>query len=268
MRAPFMGGRFPFPVKYGYATVGRVEQGPAALVGRTVFTLHPHQTLFDVPAAAAVPVSAGVPARRARPRRQHGDRAQCHLGCASPGPPGRIAVVGAGVVGALVALLCAQASRRRGDAGRHRPGACRHRPRVSASSFAAPDARAAGLRLRRPRQRQRGGSGDRARSRRRRGDRARAELVRRRRRRGAARRGVPQPPAQAYRQPGRQGGAVAAGRAGPIASGSKPRSRCSPIHGSTRCSRRPIAFDDLPARLPDILGAKSGVLCQRRFPTH
>src|SRR5687768_2382481 len=27
MRAPFMGGAFPFPVKYGYSTVGRVEQG-------------------------------------------------------------------------------------------------------------------------------------------------------------------------------------------------------------------------------------------------
>ena len=29
MRAPFMGGAFPFPVKYGYAMVGRVEDGPA-----------------------------------------------------------------------------------------------------------------------------------------------------------------------------------------------------------------------------------------------
>jgi hypothetical protein len=29
MRAPMMGGAFPFPVKYGYATVGRVEAGPA-----------------------------------------------------------------------------------------------------------------------------------------------------------------------------------------------------------------------------------------------
>ena len=28
MRAPFMAGAFPFPVKYGYATVGIVESGP------------------------------------------------------------------------------------------------------------------------------------------------------------------------------------------------------------------------------------------------
>src|ERR1700736_2593262 len=29
MRAPFMGGAFPFPVKYGYAVVGRVEAEPS-----------------------------------------------------------------------------------------------------------------------------------------------------------------------------------------------------------------------------------------------
>ena len=28
MRGPHMAGSFPFPVKYGYATVGRVEAGP------------------------------------------------------------------------------------------------------------------------------------------------------------------------------------------------------------------------------------------------
>jgi len=37
MRAPFMGGSFPFPVKYGYAAVGSVEAGPAALIGGNVF---------------------------------------------------------------------------------------------------------------------------------------------------------------------------------------------------------------------------------------
>ena len=65
MRAPFMAGDFPFPVKYGYATVGEVEAGPAALVGRTVFALHPHQTISIVPAEAAVPVPGDCPAARA-----------------------------------------------------------------------------------------------------------------------------------------------------------------------------------------------------------
>src|SRR5262245_54182520 len=43
MRTPFMVGAFPFPVKYGYSAVGLVERGPAALEGRVVFTLYPHQ---------------------------------------------------------------------------------------------------------------------------------------------------------------------------------------------------------------------------------
>src|SRR6201993_594569 len=65
MRAPFMGGAFPFPVKYGYATVGRVEQGPPELRGQIVFSLHPHQTLFTLPADAVIPVSDEVPPARA-----------------------------------------------------------------------------------------------------------------------------------------------------------------------------------------------------------
>src|SRR5437660_1332143 len=34
MRGPLMAGTFPFPVKYGYATVGRVEAGAAELRSR------------------------------------------------------------------------------------------------------------------------------------------------------------------------------------------------------------------------------------------
>src|SRR5664279_1084741 len=65
MRAPFMAGSFPFPVKYGYATVGRGEAGPAELRGRLVFALHPHQSLFNVPAEAVVPIPDRVPPARA-----------------------------------------------------------------------------------------------------------------------------------------------------------------------------------------------------------
>src|SRR5262245_48241252 len=62
MRAPLMAGAFPFPVKYGYATVGRVKAG--AMLGQIVFALHPHQDEFTIPAAMAVPVSAAVPPAR------------------------------------------------------------------------------------------------------------------------------------------------------------------------------------------------------------
>src|SRR5262249_21356236 len=105
MRAPHMGGDFPFPVKYGYATVGRVETGPPHLVGRTVFALHPHQSRFVLPAAAVTPVPENVPPRGAV-LAANMETALTATWDAAPGPSGRIAVVGAGVVGALVAWLC------------------------------------------------------------------------------------------------------------------------------------------------------------------
>jgi hypothetical protein len=105
MRAPFMAGTFPFPVKYGYAMVGRVERGPAVLQGRAVFVLHPHQSVFAVPAEAAVPVPDGVPPPRAV-LAANMETALNAMWDAAPAPTDRIAVVGAGVVGALVAYLC------------------------------------------------------------------------------------------------------------------------------------------------------------------
>lgn len=107
MRAPFMGGDFPFPVKYGYSTVGRIEAGPDELVGQTVFALYPHQTVFDLPAAGVVVVPAAIPPQRAV-LAANVETALNATWDAAPGPSGRIAVVGAGVVGALVGLLSAK----------------------------------------------------------------------------------------------------------------------------------------------------------------
>lgn len=107
MRAPFMAGKFPFPVKYGYAVVGRVEEGPAEYRGRIAFALHPHQTLFNVPCADAIPVPEAIPPQRAV-LAANMETALNAVWDAAPGPADRIAVVGAGVVGALVAYLCGQ----------------------------------------------------------------------------------------------------------------------------------------------------------------
>ncbi len=104
MRAPFMAGDFPFPVKYGYATVGTIEQGPADVIGRTVFALHPHQTRFDLPAEAALAVPPGVPAVRAV-LAANMETALNAVWDAGAGPFGRVSVVGAGVVGALTGYL-------------------------------------------------------------------------------------------------------------------------------------------------------------------
>ncbi len=87
MRAPFMGGSFPFPVKYGYATVGEVEAGPAALIGRNVFALHPHQTKFDLPAEVVVPVPGDIPLQRAV-LAANVETALNATWDAAPGPPG------------------------------------------------------------------------------------------------------------------------------------------------------------------------------------
>ena len=105
MRAPFMAGHFPFPVKYGYATVGRIEGGPEHLLGRMVFTLHPHQDLFNIPASAVAMLPENVPPQRAV-LAANMETALNAVWDAAPGPADRIAVVGAGVVGSLVASLC------------------------------------------------------------------------------------------------------------------------------------------------------------------
>ncbi len=106
MRCPFQEGAFPWPVKYGYAMVGVAEEGPAALVRRRVFSLYPHQTLFDLPAAAALPIPDAVPSPRAvlAPQVETALNAIWDAGRVA----GRVAVVGGGVIGLLTAWLAAR----------------------------------------------------------------------------------------------------------------------------------------------------------------
>ena len=104
MRAPFMGGTFPFPVKYGYSVVGRVETGPVALRDKLVFALHPHQSRFDVPPESAVPLPEGIAPSRAV-LAANMETALNAIWDAEPKAGDRIAIVGAGVVGALVGYL-------------------------------------------------------------------------------------------------------------------------------------------------------------------
>ena len=107
MRAPFMDGRFPFPVKYGYAMVGRVDEGPTDLKGRLCFALYPHQTVFNLAAKNIVPLPDGLTPERAV-LAANMETALNAVWDGAPGPADRIAVVGAGVLGLLVARLCAQ----------------------------------------------------------------------------------------------------------------------------------------------------------------
>lgn len=104
MRGPHMGGQFPFPVKYGYACTGVVAAGDLP-AGTQVFCLHPHQEAFTVPVAA---VSVH---RTPLDRAVLGANVETALNAvwdsgASAGD--RIAVIGGGVVGCLIAWLLGQ----------------------------------------------------------------------------------------------------------------------------------------------------------------
>jgi threonine dehydrogenase-like Zn-dependent dehydrogenase len=107
MRAPFQAGDFPWPVKYGYANVGKVTEGPAELVGQTVFCLYPHQNRYRVPASAVTPLPKDLPAERAI-LAANMETAVNGLWDGAPAVGDRIAVVGLGVVGLLVAWLASR----------------------------------------------------------------------------------------------------------------------------------------------------------------
>jgi 2-desacetyl-2-hydroxyethyl bacteriochlorophyllide A dehydrogenase len=104
MRGPNMGGDFPHPVKYGYLAVGVVEHGPTDLMGKTVFILHPHQDRIVAPVSALTRVPDSIPARRAV-LAANMETALNALWDSGAGPGDRIAVVGGGVVGCLIAYL-------------------------------------------------------------------------------------------------------------------------------------------------------------------
>ena len=101
MRAPLMGGTFPFPVKYGYSVVGTRGDG------RRVFVLHPHQDHFLAPAAMCIPVPDAVPTLRAV-LAANMETALNLCWDAAPLAGERVLVIGAGAVGLLAASLLAR----------------------------------------------------------------------------------------------------------------------------------------------------------------
>jgi threonine dehydrogenase-like Zn-dependent dehydrogenase len=104
MRCPHQEGAFPFPVKYGYCLVGRALDG--ALKGEPVFLLHPHQEIAGVPEDALHRVPAGVPPRRAV-LTANLETALNVIWDSGVSAGDRVTIVGAGVLGLLVAKLAA-----------------------------------------------------------------------------------------------------------------------------------------------------------------
>lgn len=127
MGSPLMLGKLPYPVAYGYCNVGEVIAGPStdlangndpndwnhrndetdstSWLGQMVFALAPHQTVFDAPLTLLAKVPNNLPPARAL-LAANMETALNAVWMGKPGPADRIGIVGAGVVGLLVASLC------------------------------------------------------------------------------------------------------------------------------------------------------------------
>ena len=122
MRAPFMARQLSVSgqIRLRHRRAG--GGGAAARPDRVRAASAPER--FIVPADAAAVVPDGVPPQRAV-LAANMETALNAVWDGAPGPADRIAVVGGGVVGLLVARLCARTAGRRGDGRRHRAGARR-----------------------------------------------------------------------------------------------------------------------------------------------
>ena len=104
MRCPYMGGRFPFPVKYGYSLVGEVIRGPAGLKGRRVQVLHPHQDFCVVRSEDVRLLPEGLPPTRAT-LTSNMETAVTAIWDSGVVLGERVLVVGFGVIGSLIARI-------------------------------------------------------------------------------------------------------------------------------------------------------------------
>jgi hypothetical protein len=101
MRCPHQVGSFDGPVKYGYINVGRVERG-SGLEGRNVFCLFPHQDRYVVNRSDVTVLPEGMDPSIAV-LAANMETAVNGVWDARPLRTDRVTVIGAGVVGALVA---------------------------------------------------------------------------------------------------------------------------------------------------------------------
>jgi 2-desacetyl-2-hydroxyethyl bacteriochlorophyllide A dehydrogenase len=109
---PTLRGSFAFPIKYGYASVGRVVEAGSRVEslhpGDLVFTLHPHQDEYVVPATMPVPLPPALPAELGV-FLANVETAVNILLDAAPRLGERVLIFGQGVVGLLVTQLLRRA---------------------------------------------------------------------------------------------------------------------------------------------------------------
>lgn len=109
---PTLAGSYDFPIKFGYASVGRVMEtgkGVTCLApGDLVFSLHPHQTEYVVAASYPVLLPSGLPPERGV-FLANMETAVNILLDAAPRIGERVAVFGQGVIGLLLVQLLRRA---------------------------------------------------------------------------------------------------------------------------------------------------------------
>lgn len=108
-----LGGTFGFPIRYGYAAVGRViavapDVGTEWL-GRLVFAFNPHQSHFTAPIDALLPLPDGL-APETAVFLPNMETAVSFVMDGRPAIGERVAVVGQGIVGLLTTALLAEMS--------------------------------------------------------------------------------------------------------------------------------------------------------------
>ena len=106
-----LAGGLSYPLKYGYACVGRViglgADVPDEWRGRLVFAFHPHESHFCAPVASLLPVPPGIEAERAA-LLPNAETAVNLLMDGAPLVGERVVIFGLGIVGLLTTALLAQ----------------------------------------------------------------------------------------------------------------------------------------------------------------
>lgn len=106
-----LSGGLSYPLKYGYACVGRViglgADVPDEWSGRLIFAFHPHESHFCAPVASLLPVPSGIDPERAA-LLPNAETAVNLVMDAAPLVGERVVVFGLGIVGLLTTALLAQ----------------------------------------------------------------------------------------------------------------------------------------------------------------
>ena len=101
---PGLTGAFAYPLKYGYASIGRVVELGAGVAGdlndRLVFSLHPHESHYAVPTEQLSPVPSGLSAEHAA-LFPHAETAVTFLMDGRPMVGEEVIVFGQGAVGLM-----------------------------------------------------------------------------------------------------------------------------------------------------------------------